>query len=269
MFKKLFILVFLLSFLFIGQVYAPTITELEGITGKIGKEDIEWGTGEAADTFTVPTYDGGVVTLIKLPDIWQYLGTIRPKDVITRGPWIDSRSYTTLALANTAAVTASKTLLITQNYTLTGANTLTAAVIVVKGGSFTHSAGSTLTINGSFESGLYQVFSGFDAGDVTFGAGSVKEVYPEWWGIDGTADDVQINCAIASIGTSKGKVSLQAKTYQTVAAIANTVAAITIEGKGIGATIINATGCNGFTNSIYPYSISRSISCSFYYNMKP
>jgi hypothetical protein len=51
----------------------------------------------------------------------------------------------------------------------------------------------TLTINGPFEAGLYQVFDCVGTGAVTFGSGSVSGIYPEWWGIDGTADDVQIN----------------------------------------------------------------------------
>jgi len=40
-------------------------------------------------------------------------------------------------------------------------------------------AGYTLTINGSFSAGLYQVFSG--DGAVLFTSGAVCEVYPEWW----------------------------------------------------------------------------------------
>ena len=56
------------------------------------------------------------------------------------------------------------------------------------------------------ECGLYQVFSG--TGVVTI-SGNVREGYPEWWGIDGTADDVQINAALNAVQT----VRLQAKRY--------------------------------------------------------
>jgi parallel beta-helix repeat protein len=38
-------------------------------------------------------------------------------------------------------------------------------------------------------------------------------VYPEWWGIDGTADDVQIQAAIDSLPSSGGKVLLSDVTY--------------------------------------------------------
>ena len=49
-------------------------------------------------------------------------------------------------------------------------------------------AGYTLTIN-LFEAGIYQAFNG--NGTVSFGAGAVEKVYPEWFGVtaDGTTDD--------------------------------------------------------------------------------
>lgn len=47
----------------------------------------------------------------------------------------------------------------------------------------------TLTINGGLDAGLYQIFS-CGTGKVVFGAGSVKQVIPQWWGAvgDGTTD---------------------------------------------------------------------------------
>ncbi len=60
------------------------------------------------------------------------------------------------------------------------------------------------------DAGIYQVFSG--TGTVTI-SGAVNEVFPEWFGVDGTADDVQINQAIDSI--TKGQVTLSKKTYNT------------------------------------------------------
>jgi len=130
-------------------------------------------------------------------------GRVWSSDLITKSPWVDVRAYATLALANTAAYDAGKTLLITKECILTANTTLTAAVVVIKGGSFTKASTYTLTINGPFEAGLYPVFSGFDAGDVTFGTGTVKEVYPEWWGantIPGTTDmSVEILSALDSI----------------------------------------------------------------------
>jgi len=95
--------------------------------------------------------------------------------------WVNACNYTTLELANTAAYNAGKLLLITQNYTLTADTTLTAAVQVIKGGRFTKASTYTLAINGPFEAGLYQVFFGFSAGDVTFATGTIDEAKVSWF----------------------------------------------------------------------------------------
>jgi len=56
---------------------------------------------------------------------------------------------------------------------------------IEKGAVLEIATGVTLTINGPFEAGLYQVFDCVGTGEVVFGSGSVNEVYPEWWGING------------------------------------------------------------------------------------
>lgn len=59
--------------------------------------------------------------------------------------------------------------------------------------------GVTLTINGPFECGLCQVFSG--AGAIAFGKGAIQTAYPQWWGaLEGVANNCAsaINSAIAS-----------------------------------------------------------------------
>lgn len=87
----------------------------------------------------------------------------------------------------------------------------------------------TLTINGGLEAGLYRIFSCTGTGKVSFGAGVVKEVYPEWWGAkaDGTTNDQPaIQLAVDSlppyVGTSDnaapvytdgGKIKLSRGTY--------------------------------------------------------
>ncbi len=57
---------------------------------------------------------------------------------------------------------------------------------------------SALVINGYFMAGLHQVFFGFSPGDITFGPGSVKEVYPEWWGASKYASGAVNNLANSS-----------------------------------------------------------------------
>lgn len=98
--------------------------------------------------------------------------------------------------------------------------------------------GHTFTINGSFECGLYQVFAG--TGTVTFGSG-VREVYAEWWGIDGTADDVQIQLALNAVAGSSGIIRLLGKTYNLTSALSftNTHHNITLEGAGRNHTILD------------------------------
>jgi hypothetical protein len=81
-------------------------------------------------------------------------------------------------------------------YTISTAKTATTHFVIPKGVLYAKSGTGSMAFNGPFEAGLYQVFSGFNAGDVIFGYGKMKEVYSEWWGIDGTADEVEINCAI-------------------------------------------------------------------------
>ncbi|HAH37916.1 MAG TPA: hypothetical protein DCL81_15800, partial [Algoriphagus sp.] len=98
----------------------------------------------------------------------------------------------------------------------------------------------TLTINGPFKAGLYQVFSG--DGNVKFGGGTVKEVYPEWFGdVDGTADEVQINLAMAAFTNSKGIVRLTKENYTTAATI-NLGTYIVLKGSGGRNTQITYSG---------------------------
>ena len=72
-------------------------------------------------------------------------------------------------------------------------------------------------------------------------------VYPEWWGIDGTNDEVQIQKAITCMATasnasvhSAGVVDLDAKRYITNAAITIVSHSISLAGKG-RSTVLNRT----------------------------
>ena len=100
----------------------------------------------------------------------------------------------TLEAARTSADCAGKTVVVTSALTAAQSN-ITAAwpadrvLEVKKGGSIANTV--LFTINGSFSAGLYQIFTG--AGAVLFGTGSIKEIYPQWWGAKG--DNITDNTA--------------------------------------------------------------------------
>jgi hypothetical protein len=77
-------------------------------------------------------------------------------------------------------------------------------ITVRRGGSIQKTNQYMLTINGPFVAGLFQVFHGFAAGDVTFGQSSIKAAYPQWWGAqcDGVVDDtIPLQNAIHTLRT--------------------------------------------------------------------
>jgi len=137
--------------------------------------------------------------------------TIGVEDAFNTDPWVDVRAYASINAA-VAAIGATQTTLVVPNaQTLTASLTIPSNIhlIPLKGGSIAKAPGCTLTINGSFEAGPYQVFSGFSAGDVTFGSGSVKEVIPQWWGADSIAGD----CAYSSISSLTEPITVFDKTF--------------------------------------------------------
>ncbi len=72
----------------------------------------------------------------------------------------------------------------TTTYTLTTALTIPAniKVKVEDGARITKSGTPTLTINGPFEAGSYQVFAGFDRSDIVWGSRSTNQLNAEWFG---------------------------------------------------------------------------------------
>jgi hypothetical protein len=81
-------------------------------------------------------------------------------------------------------------------YAIAANRTVTTNVSPPKGVTYNVAAGVTLTFSGSFSAGLYQVFTG--DGAVVFGAGTVKECCPAWFGTDAAAA-VKARSAIAAI----------------------------------------------------------------------
>ena len=170
---------------------AADITALEGTTGYIGKEDINWGTGLATDTFTVTTYDGGSATLTKIPD------TDAVDESVIKGVWYvaamagdHGNAALTGSLAWVIAVLdgdpATVVMPGNQTYQISTDLTVPATICLVmhRGAIFSVDAAKTLTINGDVLAGAYQIFSG--AGTITLGANILE--HDQWR--DGAGDDI-------------------------------------------------------------------------------
>ena len=143
-----------------------------------------------------------------------------------------------LKFANTSGTT-------TTSYTISTAIIIPANVRleIEPGALLAKGTGSpTLTINGTVDEDIRQIFSGWAVGNVTFG--KAQKVYPEWWGAlgDGSTDDsTAINSAIAAM-TNGGVVSFGPLTYMgNVVLYSN----ITLQGSGIYKTVLKAPASSG------------------------
>jgi len=98
---------------------------------------------------------------------------------------VNANTYSTIDLAVAGIGTTETTLIVTESQALSASLIIpsTLALRVEKGGTIVTASGKNLTVNGPFQAGLYQTFSG--AGLVRWGSGSVTTVYPEWWGAVG------------------------------------------------------------------------------------
>jgi len=107
-------------------------------------------------------------------------------------PWVDARDFSTFAECVNSPTSAGKTILVS---TPMNVGTLTVPadrdLRFTKGGMLVVADGKVLSIAGSFDAPLIQVFSG--TGAVTMANGIVKEIYPQWWGAkgDGLHDDTE------------------------------------------------------------------------------
>lgn len=117
--------------------------------------------------------------------------------------------------AITAIGSDNKTLVVTEAETCDTNFTIPVNVTVrfERGGKWTINTGITVTFNGQIDAGLWQIFEYVGTGTLNFGTGTVDVVYPEWWGIDGTADQVEIQAAIDALPANGGRVLLVEGTY--------------------------------------------------------
>lgn len=150
---------------------------------------------------------------------------------VVNKPYIDARQYNSFVEANTAASLQNKLLVISTSLPVEANGTFASDILLLPGGAIEIAAGfntvfsgtvtleanseidsatgslefsggavckggtinatGAISITGPFTCSLSRCFTG--SGVVTFGAGSVTEVFPEWWG---TVDYTTINTAL-------------------------------------------------------------------------
>lgn len=111
----------------------------------------------------------------------------------------------------TTIASTATTLVIADAQTLSANATFpsTLSVIILNGGSI--DGAHTLTINGPFEAGLYEVFG--SSLTVTFGPGVCTEVYPEWWGENTTPGTTDMTAEVQAAINTQFPVKLGVSRY--------------------------------------------------------
>ena len=150
--------------------------------------------------------------------------------------WVESEEVTIIVNEDSAvqvsvATTANENLKILPGGKFSfpaGVTLTTVGSVKAASNAFDLNATANLTINGSFDAGLYQVFSG--DGSVTFGDGSVEKVYAEWWGADPTGSSDSTTAIETAIKTGKLLWCVPKATYKITTSISSTLVDVHIEG---------------------------------------
>ncbi len=106
--------------------------------------------------------------------------------ILADGPWVDVRAHPSLSAAVAAIGASQKTLLISEDQTVSTTVSVPANVTLkfLRGGKLSVDAGQKVTIYGDVQAGLYHIFDGL----VEFASvGAVKEVFAVWFGADPSA----------------------------------------------------------------------------------
>lgn len=160
------------------------------------------------------------------------------------GNYDSVNTYTELVAGNNSAI---NSIQISQAITLAANITINKPLTFTTGGSIT-TAGFTLTINGAFSAGKYQVFYPSATGEVVFGQRATNEILPEWFGAladDSTSCVTAFAYAVGAVPANGGLIRLGVGTYQgwVVCERGN----VTIAGSGLGQTIIKIPNSSSVT----------------------
>lgn len=174
-----------------------------------------------------------LVCVVAAPVIAATKTTVQ-SDIIQAGPVVDVRAFKNLSTAKANPKTAGRRILITN---IQSVNNLTIpsdrAIEIVPGGGISVASGKTCTINGDFQAGRGQVFTG--AGSVV----GLSLVIPEWFGVkyDGSsANDTTLLAKAVAAVAARGVLLFGPGTYKGNLLIARSH--INIQGAGSSVTTI-------------------------------
>ena len=137
------------------------------VRARMGREDASWWDGKTR-TFTRTDSTGGSQSLTRWGDevdVEQVYGTLE-------------RAVAEVGSNQASLRLAPKTWVVSSSLTIPGNITLS----MPRGALLSPETGVTVTLNGTLDAGLYQVFTG--AGTVT-SSNIAEVVYPQWWGAAG------------------------------------------------------------------------------------
>ena len=171
-------------------------------------------------------------------------------DIVSIGRYRDPNDAYSLAQAKTTIGADNKQLVINEPITLyDDCNMPDNIAIKVTPNGLIGLIHVDLVLHGDIDAGMYQIFDVDANSSVSFGE-NVEIAYGEWFGIDGTDDEVQINLALAS-GVSK--VQLLEKTY-TCGDEITVPLDVSLIGQGPDETIIDCNNADGsFSNDACIY----------------
>ena len=170
-------------------------------------------------------------------------------DARAYGAVLDGTTNDENALANTIAAAQASGI---KAVTVAGGTALVGSALtvpkgvtlrVLEGAQIKPANGVTVTINGAFEAGLYQVFDTSAGGTIAFGPGAVERVLPQWWGAkgDGATDDAAaIQSMIDAIEAAGGGVCYLPPGTYLVGSTIELKDGVTLQGSGIGHVAIKA-----------------------------